>query len=88
MLFSSLIDFPHLALLLRKEQDYGKISTYDSIRRVIAVNWDGKAMPLCGTCREFMVQLMPDDYNTIEIMLDNENEKFVTLGELTPEWWL
>ena len=27
------------------------------IRRVIAVNWDGKAMPPCGACREMMTQL-------------------------------
>ena len=60
----------------------------DSIRRVIAVNWDGKAMPPCGACRELMVQLMPDDYRTIEIMLDYEAKKVVTLGELTPAWWL
>ena len=60
----------------------------DSIRRVIAVNWDGKAMPPCGACRELMVQLMPDDYRTVEIMLDYETKKVVTLGELTPAWWL
>ena len=60
----------------------------DSIRRVIAVNRDGKAMPPCGACRELMVQLMPDDYRTIEIMPDYETKKVVTLGELTPAWWL
>ena len=60
----------------------------NSIRRVIAVNWDGKAMPPCGARRELMVQLMPDNYRAVEIMLDYENEKVVTLGELTPEWWL
>ncbi len=30
------------------------------IRRVIAVNWNGKIMPPCGVCRELMTQLMPD----------------------------
>lgn len=58
------------------------------IRRVIAVNWDGKAMPPCGACRELMAQLMPDGYRDIEIMLDYEKEKVLTLGELTPEWWI
>lgn len=58
------------------------------IRRVIAVNRDKKAMPPCGACRELMTQLMPDDYGKIEIMLDCEKERVVTLGELTPEWWI
>lgn len=35
-----------------------------------------------------MVQLMPDDYGKIEIMLDYEHNKTVTLKELTPEWWI
>ena len=58
------------------------------IRRVIAMNWNGKAMPPCGACRELMAQLMPDGYRNIEIMLDYEKEKVLTLGELTPEWWI
>ena len=57
-------------------------------RRVIAVNWNGKAMPPCGACRELMAQLMPDGYRDIKIMLDYEKEKVLTLGELTPEWWI
>lgn len=60
----------------------------NAIRRVIAINNEGKAMPPCGACRELMTQLMPEEYQSIEIMLDNENNKIVTLGELTPEWWI
>lgn len=29
------------------------------IKKVIALNWDGKALPPCGACRELMTQLMP-----------------------------
>lgn len=58
------------------------------IRRVIAVNRDGKAMPPCGACREMMTQLMPKTYRDVEIMLDYESGRIVTLGELTPEWWI
>lgn len=58
------------------------------IRRVIAVNWDGKAMPPCGVCRELMAQLIPQEYKNIEVMLDYENNREVTLGELTPEGWI
>lgn len=60
----------------------------NAIRRVIAIDRDGKAIPPCGACREFMTQLMPDDYRSIEIMMDYENNRIVTLGDLTPEWWL
>lgn len=60
----------------------------NAIKRVIAVNWDGKAMPPCGTCRELMTQLMPKDYRDVQVMLDYENNRVVTLGELTPEWWI
>lgn len=60
----------------------------DAIKRVVAVNWNGKVMPPCGACRELMTQLMPNDYKNIEVMLDYENNKIVKLGELTPEWWI
>ena len=42
----------------------------------------------CGACRELMVQLMPGKYHNIEFMLDFETGRTVTLGELTPEWWI
>lgn len=58
------------------------------IKRVIAVGWDGKAMPPCGACRELMTQLMPKDYQDIEIMLNNEKNEVTTLGALTPSWWI
>lgn len=57
------------------------------IKRVIAVCSDGKTGPPCGACRELMAQIMPQDYKAIEIMLDYESGRVVTLGELTPEWW-
>lgn len=60
----------------------------NSIKKVIAVNWDGKVMPPCGACRELMSQLMPDDYRNIEVMLDYESKRIVSLGELTPDWWI
>ena len=56
------------------------------IRKVLAVMSDGKCGAPCGACRELMVQLMPDSYKDIEIMLDYEAGKTATLGELTPEW--
>ena len=48
---------------------------------------EGKGAP-CGACRELMVQLMPESYKDIEIMLDYNSGKVATLGKLTPEWWI
>ena len=58
------------------------------IRKVLAVMPDGKNGAPCGACRELMVQLMPKTYRDIEIMLDHESEQVITLGELTPNWWI
>lgn len=58
------------------------------ISKVLAILPDGTTGAPCGACRELMVQLMPDTYQDVEIMLDYEKEKIVTLGELTPQWWI
>ena len=58
------------------------------IVKVLAVMPDGRTGAPCGACRELMVQLMPETYSGIEIMLDEETGRVVTLGELTPEWWI
>lgn len=58
------------------------------IKKVVAVLPNGKTGAPCGACRELMVQLMPESYKDVEIMLDYEQEKVITLGELTPEWWI
>lgn len=58
------------------------------IKKVLAVMPNGKTGVPCGACRELMAQLMPDDYREIEILIDLETERVVTLGELTPEWWI
>lgn len=58
------------------------------IRKVIAIMPNGKSGAPCGACRELMVQLMPEKYKDIEIMMDYGQEKVTTLGELTPEWWI
>ena len=58
------------------------------IAKVLALMPDGRTGAPCGACRELMVQLMPESYSGIEIMLDYEAGRTVTLGELTPEWWI
>ncbi len=60
----------------------------DAIKRVATVNGKGKALAPCGACRELMTQLMPEHYREIEVLLDYERGEIVTLGELTPRWWI
>ena len=66
-------------MITNGEQEISKVLCIPPVR--------GKGAP-CGACRELMVQLMPEKYKGVEIMLDYENEKVITLGELTPEWWI
>ena len=58
------------------------------IEKVLAIMPNGSTGAPCGACRELMVQLMPDSYKNIEIMLDYEKNRVITLGELTPKWWI
>lgn len=78
-----------LGICAEKNSLFNMITNGESrFRRVIAVNRDGKAMPPCGACRELMSQIMPRDYKNVQIMLDSEKDRVVTLGKLTPEWWI
>ena len=58
------------------------------IEKVLCILPDGSNGAPCGACRELMVQLMPNNYQDIEIMLDYATERIVKLGALTPEWWI
>ena len=58
------------------------------IDKVLAIMPEGTCGAPCGACRELMVQIMPETYKDIEIMLDYEKEKTATLGALTPMWWI
>ncbi len=58
------------------------------IDKVLCILPDGSNGAPCGACRELMVQLMPGKYHNIEIMLDYSTGRTITLGEITPEWWI
>ena len=58
------------------------------IDKVLAILPDGSTGAPCGACRELMVQLMPEKYKEIEIMLDYASGKIVKLGDITPNWWI
>ena len=66
-------------MITNGEQEIDKVLCIPPVER--------RAAP-CGACRELMVQLMPDSYKDIEIMVDYKNNVVMKLGELTPEWWI
>lgn len=78
-----------LGICAERNAIFNMITNGESIiQKVIAIMPDGKTGAPCGACRELMVQLMPDTYQDIEIMLDYNMGKVVTMGALTPEWWI
>ncbi len=59
-----------LGICAERNAIFNMITNGESImQKVIAIMPDGKTGAPCGACRELMVQLMPDDYQDIEIML-------------------
>ena len=56
------------------------------IEKVVAIMPDGRVGPPCGSCREFMMQLDKDS-SDIEILMELDAKRTVTLGELMPIWW-
>lgn len=52
--------------------------------KMIAVGWDGRIMPPCGRCREFISQLHDENLNA-EVMVAADT--VVTLNDLLPHDW-
>ena len=78
-----------LGICAERNAIFNMITNGDNeVKRVLTIMSDGKTEAPCGACRELMTQLMPKSYQHVEIMLDYKKEKVVTLGELTPEWWI
>jgi cytidine deaminase len=51
------------------------------VSRMVAVGWDGRIMPPCGRCREFISQLHDDNLNA-EVMVSEG--VIVTIRDLLP----
>ena len=56
-----------------------------SIRRIVAVLGDGKVLPPCGRCREFMRQIDVSNMDRTEVLLGSD--KVVKLRDLMPHPW-
>ncbi len=78
-----------LGICAERNAIFNMITNGDNeIDKVLCIMPDGSNGAPCGACRELMVQLMAGHYKDIEIMMDYKTERIVTLGELTPEWWI
>jgi len=51
------------------------------VLKMVAVGWDGRVMPPCGRCREFIRQLHPDNLEA-EVMV--KEDTVLTLRQLLP----
>jgi cytidine deaminase len=51
---------------------------------MVAVGWDGRIMPPCGRCREFISQLHSDNRDARVLVAEGT---VATLGELLPYDW-
>lgn len=56
----------------------------NEVDKVVSVYKDGKVIPSCGACREFMMHL-GENSGDIEILLDNEGRK-IKLIDLLPQY--
>jgi cytidine deaminase len=54
------------------------------VLKMVAVGWDGRIMPPCGRCREFISQLHPDNAQA-EVLV--KKDLAVTLRNLLPHPW-
>ena len=84
--FSRAFVWAERAALFNMYQETGQ----NKVRRIIAFrdqppHGGPSGMP-CGACREFLMELHPDNRN-LEFMVDYETRQTITLGELLPLWW-
>ncbi len=54
------------------------------IAKIVCVGSNGKPMPPCGVCREFLLQLAPA-HAELEFLISGG--RVVKLGDLLPDWW-
>ena len=54
------------------------------IAMVVAVKQDGRILSPCGRCREFIMQINPDNKDTVIILA---TDKTLPLKELLPYYW-
>lgn len=56
------------------------------ISKIVCIMSNGDFGSPCGACRELLMELDKNSKD-IEILLDYDTRKTITLGELVPDWW-
>ena len=56
------------------------------IEKIVCVMSNGNVGTPCGACRELIMQLDKDSKN-IQILIDKNEYKAITMNELMPNWW-
>lgn len=56
------------------------------IDKIVCVMPDGNVGTPCGACRELIMQLDKNSKH-IEILIDKDNYKSITMEQLMPDWW-
>lgn len=54
------------------------------VLKMVAVNWDGRVLPPCGRCREFISQLHDKNLDALVLVADGVA---LTLRDLLPYDW-
>lgn len=54
------------------------------VLKMVAVNWDGRVLPPCGRCREFISQLHDENLDALVLVADGVA---LTLRDLLPHDW-
>ena len=57
----------------------------NSIGKIVAIAADGRILPPCGRCREFMRQVDRDNMDRTEVILGSD--KVIKLRDLLPHAW-
>ena len=89
---TDMISYGMVAAVLESES--GKIYTGGTmltagervVRRIVCVNKRGELMTPCGSCREFLFQLSPENRNA-GFLVQLSPVQFKTLNEFLPDWW-
>ena len=51
---------------------------------IVAVNWEGRILPPCGRCREFIYQMNPANAETRVLL---SGDRVSTIEQLLPDHW-
>lgn len=76
-----------LGICAERNANFNMLTNGESqIAKIVCVMSNGDVGTPCGACRELIMQLGRDSKN-IQILIDKEEYKTVTMDNLVPNWW-